>query len=73
MDKPGFVSLDRTGVNKEAGEKDAMTGFEGFSAYKSQSQPGYLQDEPPPANKQENPDVKKSQPGESVSVPDRYY
>jgi len=70
MDKPGYVSLDKTGVNLEAGQKDAMTGFENFSAYKSNNA-GYNQDAPPPDQQQNNPDVKKSQP--SISTPDRYY
>lgn len=70
MKKPGYVSLDKSGVNKEAGSKSAMPGFEGFSAYESNNE-GYNQDEIPPDQQQNNPDVRKAQP--SISVPDRYY
>ncbi len=74
MKKPGYVSTDKSGVNKEAGAKDAMPGFEGFSAYETSGEvAGYEQDAPPPANLQDNPDVRASRPGSSVSVPDRYY
>ena len=72
MKKPGYVSLDKSGTNKESGAKDAMPGFENFSAYGAPDEiAGYEQDLPPPANLQDNPDVKKSSP--SISTPDRYY
>jgi len=70
MDKPAYVSTDKTGVGKEAGAKEAMPGFEDFSSYKSTNKTeGYQQDEPPPETKQDNQDVKKA----SISVPNRYY
>jgi hypothetical protein len=73
MNKPGYISTDKTGVNKEAGAKDSMPGFEGFSAYSGSGGDAYVQDAPPPENKQDNPDVRLSRPGFSVSVPERYY
>jgi hypothetical protein len=73
MNKPGYISTDKTGVNKESGAKDAMPGFEGFSAYQGSGEDAYTQDAPPPANLQDNPDVRLARPGYSVSVPDRYY
>ncbi|MFA6270832.1 MAG: hypothetical protein WC657_06535 [Candidatus Paceibacterota bacterium] len=75
MKKPGFISTDKTGINKEAGAKEAMPGFEGFEAYENQVSPGgeYSQDDPAPEQKQDNPDVRAARPGDSISVPDRYY
>lgn len=72
MKKPGYVSLDKSGSNKEAGAKEAMPGFEGFAAYESNNE-GYNQDETPPDQQQNNPDVKKAQPGTNISTPDKYY
>ncbi len=73
MQKPGYVSLDRSGVNKEAMAKDQMPDFAGFDAFinpTSKEQEEYRQDEPAPEKKQESPDVRKAQP---ISTPDRYY
>jgi hypothetical protein len=77
MNKPGFVSLDRSGVNKESGERDAMPGFENFSAYSDENYAAetgdYEQDKPAPRDLQENPDVRKAQPLTTSQSPDRYY
>jgi hypothetical protein len=68
MDKPGYVSLDKSGLNKKGGARTAMPGFEGLQAYANTDQDSYEQDDLPPANLQDNPDIKHS-----VNVPYRYY
>lgn len=76
MIKPGYVSLDKTGVNKESMAKDSMPGFEDFDSYINQAETTggeYRQDEPAPEQQQNDPNVRAARPGDSISVPDRYY
>lgn len=74
MIKPGYVSTDKTGINKDAGAKEAMPGFEDFQTYETENKTAaYEPDLPPPKNLQDNPDIKASRPGANASTPDRYY
>jgi hypothetical protein len=69
MDKPGYVSLDKSGVNKRGASRDSMPDLDGFCAYANPNEESYQQDSPPPGNLQNNPDV-----NHSINVlPERYY